>query len=78
LASEKLTSYELGSKNRFLDDSLQLNASVYYYDYEDSKPRTQSCYDFNSIPSRYGTNIGGELEAIYQVTTLDRVGLNYS
>ena len=33
VAAEKLTSYELGSKNRFLDDSLQLNAAVYYYNY---------------------------------------------
>jgi iron complex outermembrane receptor protein len=80
LASEKLTSYELGSKNRFLDDSLQLNASVYYYDYEGFQTAyTINAYDFNSIPVTVpATNIGGELEAIYQVTTLDRVGLNYS
>ena len=33
LAAEKLTSIEVGSKNRFLDDSLQINADVYYYNY---------------------------------------------
>jgi len=31
---EKLTSYEVGSKNRFLNNRLQLNASAFYYDYE--------------------------------------------
>jgi outer membrane receptor protein involved in Fe transport len=28
-----LTSYEVGSKNRFLDKKLQVNGSVFYYDY---------------------------------------------
>lgn len=31
---EKLTAYEIGSKNRFLDNRLQVNAAVFYYDYE--------------------------------------------
>ena len=80
LASEKLTSYELGSKNRFLNDSLQLNASVYYYDYQGFQTSyTVNAYDFNTIPVTVpATNVGGELEAIYQLTTLDRFGLNYS
>jgi outer membrane receptor protein involved in Fe transport len=33
-AQEKLTSYEVGSKNQFLDNTLQLNGSIFYYDYE--------------------------------------------
>jgi iron complex outermembrane receptor protein len=33
LDAETLTAYEVGSKNRFLDDRLQLNGSVYYNDY---------------------------------------------
>lgn len=31
---EELIAYELGYKSRFLDNSLQVNGSVYYYDYE--------------------------------------------
>jgi len=31
---EELTAYELGYKTQWLDNSLQLNGSIYYYDYE--------------------------------------------
>jgi iron complex outermembrane receptor protein len=30
---EELTAYTVGAKNRFFDNSLQLNAALYYYDY---------------------------------------------
>jgi iron complex outermembrane recepter protein len=30
---ETITAYEIGSKNRFLDNRLQLNGDVYYYDF---------------------------------------------
>ncbi|MDG2071947.1 MAG: TonB-dependent receptor [Pseudomonadales bacterium] len=32
---EEVTAYEIGSKNRFLDNTLQLNATAFYYDYEE-------------------------------------------
>lgn len=32
---ETLLAYEVGAKNRFLDDTLQVNASAFYYDYKD-------------------------------------------
>ncbi len=32
--SEQVTSFELGSKNLFMDGSLKLNGNVFYYDYE--------------------------------------------
>jgi iron complex outermembrane receptor protein len=32
---EKLTSYEVGSKNRFLDNRLQVNIGGFFYDYKD-------------------------------------------
>ncbi len=31
---ERVTAYELGSKNRFADDAIQLNLAAYYYDYK--------------------------------------------
>jgi iron complex outermembrane recepter protein len=33
--AEVLTSYELGSKNRFMDGRMQLNLAAYYYEYKD-------------------------------------------
>jgi iron complex outermembrane recepter protein len=32
---EKLLAYEVGTKNRFINDTLQFNADAYYYKYED-------------------------------------------
>ena len=32
---EHVRAYEIGSKNRLLDDSLQVNAAIYYYQYTD-------------------------------------------
>lgn len=32
---EKNTAFEVGSKNRFFNDTLQINADAYYYDYKD-------------------------------------------
>ena len=37
---EKITAYEFGSKNRFLDGLLQANISAYYYDYQDMQLST--------------------------------------
>jgi outer membrane receptor protein involved in Fe transport len=87
VAAEKLTSFEVGSKNRFLDDSLQLNAGLFYYNYHGFRtsyiPNTPSPADFGNfrgsvnlnVPAK---NIGGELELLYQLTGHDRVGLNYN
>jgi iron complex outermembrane recepter protein len=36
-APETVTAYEIGAKNRFLNDSLQLNLSVFYDDYTDQQ-----------------------------------------
>src|SRR6185312_1530234 len=80
LGAEKLTSYELGAKNRFLDDSLQVNASVYYYDYQGFQTTYRvHAIDITPIPIAVpARNMGVELESLYQITALDRVSLNYS
>jgi iron complex outermembrane receptor protein len=85
--AEKLTAIEAGSKNRFLDDSLQLNVGVYYYNYHGFRtayiPDTANTLD----PSSTGTsvainvpahNLGAELEMQYRLTAHDRIGLNYN
>ena len=43
LDAETLTAYELGSKNRFLDNRLQLNGSVYYNNYIATLPPGRCC-----------------------------------
>jgi iron complex outermembrane receptor protein len=85
--SEKLTSIEVGSKNRFLGDSLQLNVGIYYYRYQGFPaayiPNTPSPVDYafpgNSlditVPARL---LGSELELLYRLTANDRVGFNYN
>ena len=80
LSAEKLTSIEGGSKNRFLDDSLQVDADVYYYNYRGFQTSyVPTPFAINNsvavtVPAYY---IGGELEALYRVTAHDRIGLNY-
>jgi iron complex outermembrane receptor protein len=76
---EKLTNYELGSKNRFFDGQLQLNASVFYLDYKDY----QVSYTFNESPAIGGTlnaaaavNKGVDFDVIYLPTWLDRINFS--
>ena len=89
---EYVKSYEIGSKNRFLDDTLQVNASVYYYDYTD----LQVQYSFQGslpIPDAYnpdgataftqyianagaGINKGAEVEVQWRFTNTDQVNLS--
>ncbi len=39
---EELTAYEIGSKARLLDGAMQLNLSVFYYDYKDKQEKDAS------------------------------------
>lgn len=74
------TSYEIGIKNRFLGNALQLNASLYHYEYE----------GFQILDAQIGSVIaprhvnlsgtlraqGAELETIWQITPDDRLTFN--
>ena len=79
--TETLTAYEIGSKNRVLNDTLQLNAGIFYYRYGGFQTSfQQNQLDASSvvplaIPAR---NYGAELETLWQLTTSDRIGLNYN
>lgn len=78
--AETLTAYEIGTKNRFLDERLQANASFYFYKYggyqtsvtPNSADPTSSF--FTSIPAEIK---GFDLELLYQLTPRDRLGFTY-
>lgn len=76
--SEELVSYELGSKNRFLDGRVQVNAAVFFNDYQgyheqvfdQTDPTNQKV---ETIPVQVK---GAEFESLFQVTDQTRLGLN--
>jgi len=83
LAAETLTSYELGSKNSFLEDSLRVNGDVFYYDYGafqsaginiTGNPATPA-FATLAVPVQV---YGAELEAQYKITRTDRLGVNFA
>jgi iron complex outermembrane receptor protein len=51
---EHVRAYEIGSKNRFLDEALQINADIYYYQYSDLQVQySTSLTSFLPIPAAY-------------------------
>jgi len=77
---EELTAYELGSRNRFADGRLQLNAEVYYWDYEDQQI-AHVIFDpvgnINLITDNAGqaTIQGANVDLVVSITDDDRVEL---
>ena len=74
---QTLTSFTIGSKNRFLDDRLQVNDELYYYDYKDLIVATYSAATganayFNAPKSRI---YGNELTGIFLATPDDQINL---
>jgi iron complex outermembrane receptor protein len=61
LNPSKLTSFTLGSKNRFLDGILTANLELFYYDYKDFQLQFNDGFVFGSesVPARI---MGGELQ----------------
>jgi iron complex outermembrane receptor protein len=79
--SETNTAYEIGSKNRFLANRLQLNADVYLYNFKNYQ--YQSIAYPNSGPFTPGiVNIGdvktygAELDAIFLLTPSDKLSVS--
>jgi iron complex outermembrane receptor protein len=76
--SETLRSYELGTKNRFFDRKLLVNADVFYYSYGGFQLGgvnvAPDVYTTLTAPARVK---GAELEVMYQPTLADRIGFNY-
>jgi iron complex outermembrane recepter protein len=82
---EKITAVEIGSKNRFLDNTLQINGTLFYYDY--TNYQAQVPYVDASSPGGFGFEIenaatakiyGAELETSWAPATSDRIDLNLS
>ncbi len=80
-APEKLMALELGSKNRFLGNRLQINGELYYYNYKNYQvqyatfggaspiPGDASSGEFQQyvVNAGKGKNLGFELESRYKV-----------
>jgi iron complex outermembrane receptor protein len=79
LKSQTLTSYALGSKNRFADNKLQLNGEVYYQDYGGYQEANVNIGTTEPVFTSVITPVkfyGFDAEVIYQLTPKDRVGAN--
>jgi len=80
---ESLLSYEIGYKGVF-NDALQLNASAYFYDYEDMQVLTTRLDDDTGLPLTEVINAeeaevkGMEIEAIWLATDSLTILANYS
>jgi outer membrane receptor protein involved in Fe transport len=77
---ERLTSYEIGSKNRLLDDHLQLNGAIFYYDYQGYQEAV-NVQPNSPIPEFITAAVpvsmmGAEVDATWAPTTTDRITLS--
>lgn len=66
---EKLTAYTLGAKNRFWGNRLQLNASAYYYDYENYMAKNEYtiwAWDLNGDTIQDSDETADETDAAQQ------------
>ena len=80
---ETLTAFEVGSKNRFLDERLQVNGAAFFYRYGGYQQSVQTgfvppgifLFSVANSPARV---TGAELELLFQPQRSDRFGLNVS
>lgn len=76
---ETLTAFEVGSKNRFLDDRLQVNGAAYYYDYSgyqvDVQPTPGVPGSAHITMTSAARMLGADLETLYLLTRNDQLSL---
>jgi outer membrane receptor protein involved in Fe transport len=83
LNAETLTAWEIGTKNRFLDNRLQVNGALFYYDYTGYQTAnvnitpelTTPGYATLSTPANMW---GGELEVQWKLTPSDMLSADVS
>jgi iron complex outermembrane receptor protein len=92
IKSEVLTAYEIGAKNRFLDNRLQLNGDVFLYDYgaytaanaNVNGTRDAAGFFNSSFPPIFEAvsaplrSYGLELEMLIRPTANDNIAFNYN
>lgn len=80
---EKLTAYEFGSKNRFLDNRLQVNIAGFYYDYKNFQANYQTTLPDGARivatgNARKARSYGLEAETTFRAWRDGRLDLNIS
>jgi outer membrane receptor protein involved in Fe transport len=80
LDQQKLTSYEIGTKNQFLNNTMRLNADMFYYDYA-GYPEAVNTRLGNGPPLFLGIAVplkvyGLEVEMEYLITMNDKFSLS--
>ncbi len=80
LDEQKLTSYEIGTKNQFLDNRLRVNAALFHYHLE-GYPEALSLNDmpfgnYFAVLALPVNVIGAEVESEYMITMNDKISFN--
>jgi iron complex outermembrane receptor protein len=81
---ETVVAYQAGSKNRYDEDRIQLNAEAFYYDYKGYQQYTQESDPTHHFPSVFfiteasqkATFYGGEAEASFLVSSAGQLDLS--
>jgi iron complex outermembrane recepter protein len=84
-ASQTLGAYQLGSKSRFFNKKLQVNATAWYYKYNNFDARTMKLYYVNGVEyTDQGTGLsdailyGLDFTSNYLLTANDRINFSLS
>jgi len=83
---EEIVAVQIGSKNRFLGNRLQLNAEVFHYDYEDYQAITTVVDPTGFFPGSFFSTInvqdatfyGGEVEMLYRLSDANQLDVYYT
>jgi iron complex outermembrane receptor protein len=85
---EHVKAFEIGTKNRFLDNRLQLNAALFYSQYTDFQATSIGTYVYptgQSFNTSRGFNASGktpikgiEVETVFKLTRSDRIDVSAS
>jgi iron complex outermembrane receptor protein len=83
---EHVKAYEIGSKNRFLNNRLQVNGALFYTGYTDYQATSIGTFTyptgqtFNTSRAFNASGLtvikGGELEAVYKLSPSDRIDMS--